>query len=1144
MNILFINIINKIQHDFVNKNLFVILFLWSFSLFSQNSLTPIIKNSFTVVNNTIKVDNVSISPFYFKLLTSNQKEISSTKYTVDFAKAIVVFNDDYFNGKTVTVHFKALPDFLTKTYTALDENLIVDHSKNQKLRFYQLKTDTKTQKNLTIFNSLETTGHISRGITVGNNQDGVVNSGLKLQLSGKLSRKVNINANITDNNVPLQDNGYTQRLNEYDRVFIELFSDKWKLTAGDLFLNNTQSDYLNFNKKVAGLGVDVHLKGVNSQTNIYTSGAVVKGAYKSVDFNGQEANQGPYRLANVNNQYLIIIQGSETVYVNGIQLSKEEYIMDYSASEITFNTTYPVNSNMRIHIEFQASEQNYTRFVSYNKVDFKKENFSIGVNFYSENDSKSKNLQQDLNDLQIETLYNAGDNLEQMYTLSAIEEEYIEDKIQYKKEMINGVEAFMFSSNQEDDLYSVKFTYVGTNKGDYIIENTIATGRIYQYVSPINGIKQGDYEPKIQLVAPKSLQVTTLKSAYKSKKTNFSTELAFSNKDDNLFSKIDDDNNQSFAGNLVWNQLLIDKKWKLVSQISYEQIQKDFNSVERIKNIEFNRDWNVTNIQENQSLLVSHLSYENEKNGKIAYQYENLDLSHSFSGNRHGIISDVKINNTKLNATASLMNSNSDIEISTFTKYNTLIQQQFKHFLVGVKLDGEHNLRANKQTKLLNDLSFKNNEYAAFFSIKDSVRTKLEVGYRFIANDSLQNTSLQNVNKANNYYLKSDIIKNKSANLSVFLNYREFTNLEVNNEKSLNSKVNYRQQFFDNFFQFNTVYETSSGTIPQQEYSYIEVDSGKGYYTWNDYNNDGIQDLDEFEVAQFQDEAIYVRVLLPSTKFLRTNQTKFSQLLTINPSKWGSHTGILKYLSHFINQTNFNVDNKQLKTSDFQLNPFDKNEALSLQYNFKNFLFFNRGKQHYSFTYSYLQLDNKTVFITGLQENNLISNQLQFSHKIISSWLIDFQGVYSNTKNTNERYVSRNMDLDTKTFIGKISYLFPTNNSSVGISYQNNNKQNNSILEETLNANNFGVLLQYNSKKDLSLNASFNYIENKYSGNQNDPIAYQLLEGLQKGKNYTWSLILQKKLTNYLNINLNYHARKTEILKTIHTGTIQLRANF
>jgi len=1116
------------------KILFIItLFYYLFGV-SQIKQKNIIINKYIVKNKLVIIDNVSISPYYLKVLYDDV-EIKKSKYIIDFGTSIIEFKDTYFNNKTIKVEYKPLPVFITKTYKLSDENLIVDKLDDNNRQFYKLKTESSNKSKP--FQGLEPSGFLSRGITMGNNQDGVVNSGLKLKLEGNLSSKIHINANITDNTIPLQDNGYTQRLNEYDRIFVELYSDKWKLTGGDLFISNSNTNYLSFNKKVAGIGLDVNLKKNKSLINIYSSGAIVKGEFKEVDFIGQEANQGPYRLSNTLNQNLLIISDSESVYINGIPVNKNDYTLDNSSAEITFKSTYPINSNMRIHIEFQASEQNYTRIVSFNKVNYKNDKINIGVDFYSEKDSKSKSLQQNLNDTQKEVLFNSGDNIDKMYTLSAVAESFTDNKVQYIKEIINGNEIFIFSNNPEEDLYSVKFTYVGNNKGDYIIENNIAIGRVYKFI----GINQGDYEPKIQLFAPKELQVTSLNLNFDNDKTKITSEIAYSKLDKNLFSNIDDDDNGGFAGKFKLNQLLIDKKWKLSSSVAYEQIQNNFNSVERIKNIDFNRDWNIDKTYiANQGLLVGDLNYSNDEKGFVNYQFENLNFNNFFNGNRHSLKSEYYLKETKFISNASLMQSKSIINNNNFVKLNSKINHKFNKLLVGLNFDLEDNIIKDLETEKINNLSFKNIKFGSFLAVKDSIKTKIKLGYSYNIIDSVQNAELQKISNSNNLYLKSDLLNNKASNLDVYFNYRILRNKFIDNDESINSKINYNQKLIGDFIQINSVYETSSGTIPQQEYNYMEVDSGKGYYTWNDYNNDGIKDLDEFEIAQFQDEAIYVRVLLPSTKFLRTNQSKISSLLSLNPSKlkWNN-----KLISHFINQTNISIDNKHLRLTNFNFNPFDKDNSIALQYNLRNNLFFNRGKQHYSITYSYLESKNKLVYITGIQENIIKLNKLELSHKINKIWLFDIQGIISNTINNNVRYSSRNMNINTNTFMSKISYLFNDSKSVFNISYRLNDKSNQLLNKEELLSNNFGLSLNHTSNKYI-LSSSFNYIDNSFIGNQNSPIAYQLLEGLQDGRNYTWNINLKKQISNYLDVNVKYSARKSRLLNTIHTGTIELRANF
>ena len=76
------------------------------------------------------------------------------------------------------------------------------------------------------------------------------------------------------------------------------------------------------------------------------------------------------------------------------------------------------------------------------------------------------------------------------------------------------------------------------------------------------------------------------------------------------------------------------------------------------------------------------------------------------------------------------------------------------------------------------------------------------------------------------------------------------------------------------------------------------------------------------------------------------------------------------------------------------------------------------------------------------------------------------------------------------------------------------------------------------------MNGEFSLYQNKFDGDALSPVAFQMLEGLQPGKNFTWTLLAQRKLTAFLDLNLNYFGRKTETSKTIHTGTIQLKAYF
>ena len=122
----------------------------------------------------------------------------------------------------------------------------------------------------------------------------------------------------------------------------------------------------------------------------------------------------------------------------------------------------------------------------------------------------------------------------------------------------------------------------------------------------------------------------------------------------------------------------------------------------------------------------------------------------------------------------------------------------------------------------------------------------------------------------------------------------------------------------------------------------MQVEPGQGQYTWIDYNENGIQELNEFELAQFQDQAEYVRILLPNQIFVGINQNRFSEQLSINLRSWDNEEGFKKILSHFFNQSAFSIDRKLARDGNaIQINPFSSGgaEELALVSNFRNTCF-------------------------------------------------------------------------------------------------------------------------------------------------------------------------------------------------------------
>ncbi|PIR14853.1 MAG: hypothetical protein COV50_00350, partial [Flavobacteriales bacterium CG11_big_fil_rev_8_21_14_0_20_35_7] len=139
---------------------------------------------------------------------------------------------------------------------------------------------------------------------------------------------------------------------------------------------------------------------------------------------GLEGNQGPYRITGPSGQpFVLIVAGSERVFVNGIPLKRGEnndYVMDYGAAQLTFNTTYPINANMRIVVEYQFTDRNYTRFITYDSYQFTADKLSFGSYFYNENDAKNQPVQLNISPAQQAILAQSGDLQTNMVVPSAV----------------------------------------------------------------------------------------------------------------------------------------------------------------------------------------------------------------------------------------------------------------------------------------------------------------------------------------------------------------------------------------------------------------------------------------------------------------------------------------------------------------------------------------------------------------------------------------------------------------------------------------------------------------------------------------------------------------------------------------------------
>ena len=213
-------------------------------------------------------------------------------------------------------------------------------------------------------------GSISRGIVAGNRRDVSIESGLRMELSGEIADGVEVQAVLTDENTPIQPEGTTQRLSDFDRVYVQLDTRRGQARLGDIDLAFTGTEFAPYVRKLQGAAVTARapaLGGVFAGGEATVAGATARGLFQSQDLLAVEGVQGPYRLEGRDGErFIIVIAGSERVYLNGLLLTRGEaadYVIDYATGEITFSPRRLVTSESRITVDFEYTTSEFTRTV-------------------------------------------------------------------------------------------------------------------------------------------------------------------------------------------------------------------------------------------------------------------------------------------------------------------------------------------------------------------------------------------------------------------------------------------------------------------------------------------------------------------------------------------------------------------------------------------------------------------------------------------------------------------------------------------------------------------------------------------------------------------------------------------------------------
>ena len=1144
------------------RKLFYILFVFTaYIAFSQSSSNIRIKN-ITLNSDTIKIDTLSLAENGFVISFADGKKVDTLLYKIDYARAEIITSKELRN-KSIRITYRVLPIDFSKNYYHKDYELVTKAGIINKPVSFNRVNHTSDKDDFFNSNELKKNGNISRGVSVGNNQNAVMSSSLNLQLAGKISDDLSILAAISDDNIPIQPDGNSQQIREFDKVFITVYNENSKLTVGDFVINKPTGYFLNYNKKLQGGSFETNQKLKNNNVfSTQVSGAVAKGKYNRMQFSGIEGNQGPYRLQGAENEtYIIVLSGSEKVYIDGkllIRGQDNDYVINYNTGEITFTPKQPITKDRRIIIEFEYSDKNYNRFLFQNSNEFKTKNANFYLNLYSEADNKNMPVNQSLSENEKYILSTIGDSLQDALVPNVDSIGYIPDEVLYKKiDTLAYNDVFVYSSSPDSAIYRVGFAYVGENRGNYIKTQSSVNGKTYKWIAPVSGVSMGDYEPVKVLITPKKRQMMTMGGDIrinKNLRTNF--EFAVSNNDINTFSDKDNANNDGYAFKfgLEKDTYFKDTTSKITTSFNYDYLNKDFTPIERFKTSEYNRDWNISGISFNneEHLLDFNLNYSKLKLGNIGYTFSFLNRDTDFTGLKNSFNTTLRKKGFLLDFTGSLLNTDDKITNTEFLRYYGTLSKEFKILTFGVHLEQEKNLKNTDTSSVLNNTSFDYLQWEFFVNNSDTNNAKYFAKYIHRDDYKPYYSDLRYTTRAENVQAGVDFFKNRKNTLKTLVNFRKLDIIDSllttnKSENSVLARIEHSLRLFKGSVTSLIFYETGTGLEEKREYSYLKVAAGQGIYTWIDHNGNGIQDLDEFEVAIFQDEAEYIRIYTPTNEYIKVYTNQFSHTINLNPKRvWFNKKGIKQFASKFNNQLAYKLNSKTV-SDDFlaNINPFQQNtdsSSINIGNSLRNTFSFNRTAKIWGLDYIVNSVNNRVLTVNGLDSRYNGSNGLRLRiSPIIGITFTNFASL-GEKKYSSEFFASKNFNINYITNESQLSFQ-PNVKYRISFIYKHSQKQNTLGFEKSM-TNDIGLEFRFNVVNKGNLTSKINYIKIDYNDNTSTPVAYEMLEGLYPGNNGTWSVLYQRNLSDYLQLTLNYTGRVSEDMPVIHTGTVQLRAFF
>jgi hypothetical protein len=1014
--------------------------------------------------------------------------------------------------------------------------------------------------------NLQKSGSLVRGFTIGSNRDLTLNSGLRLQFSGKLSSDLEVAASLTDENTPLQPEGTTQTLQEFDKVFVELRGKNVAGTLGDYVLDIQGTEFGRVNRKLQGARVTADARTDDVSGVVTVAGAITRGKFNSMQFNGLEGVQGPYRLAGRNGERaIIVIGGTEKVFINGERQTRGEtndYTIDYSTGEVTFTTRRLITSASRITIDFEYTDRQFSRslFASQVATGLTSERAKLTFSYFREADNPDAPIDFVLSDTARAILANAGGDRSKATLTGATRVDSNGFYVRVDTLLSSGAEPiYRYSPGDPNARYNVSFSFVGAGRGDYVRQQV--------GVFVWQGKGSGDYLPiqflplpELQQLVDAALEVTPIDNlkiggefAHSASELNRLSTLPGSARGGNAFT---------IRGTYAPSDIRIGGANLGALELSLKKRRTDerFQALDRTNEIEFNRKWGIDTVQDvREDLIETGMKYRPTKAITFGGNYGAIERGSGMKSNRW----DASLVSTEqgLPLVEYFIERIRSDEARTNSSAAWLRHHGTASYALGpvtprFRFEGENrSFRASADNEMLPG-SFKFDDFGpgVMFTNLGKFSASIDFGWR---NDWAWLSGAvipQAYSFTQTYAARLSEWQDLSTTLDVALRRKNFT-LEFqtagnSNVRTVLVRSQTRYTPFQRGIETDLFYETATQQSSRLERVFVRVTQGSGTYRYlGDLNGNGLADDNEFAQTRFDGD--YIPVSVPSDRLLPIIDLKGSIRFRVTPARFLSSTdgSLGRIISAISAETYARVDEKSTERDlkQIYLLHFSRfqNDSTTLTGSklFSQDLLILDGNPAFSARLRYSERKGLNNFNGGIERNFGRERSVRLRFRLIPEIAQQFDYANKNDRVTADVPSTRLRDILSDELTFDFSYR-PEQRFELGlkIGTSTSTDQLPAIpIQASLNTQ--GVRMIYAFEGAGQVRAEFSREEVLLS-RALDVFPYELTGGRLRGKTWLWRAGLEYRLTSFLQANASYDGRSEGEGPVVHTARAEVRAFF